>query len=352
MFFQNYLNNRKQRVVLNSSHSTYPIVEYGVPQWSVLGLLLFHIYINDLERNIRSNIYFFADDTILFSIVQDPVISANNLNLNIIHQGKMEFNPASTEQTSEVLFSCKKSSPNQPQQIFNRTVVAKVNEQKHFGLVLDSNLSFEKHLNEKIIKAKKVVGILKHPSKCLPLKTLDQMYEALVRSHFDDGDNIYHIYLQNQTSLMTLNSLMEEVERVQYHAALVITGAWHGSSHSKLYEELEWETLSDRRMGRRILQTHKIFNNKTPSYLHDKLPPNCRALFSENIRNTFRETICKSNRYMNSFFPDAIASCNIFIKHFDDVPSFDILKNHINTFFVLGPKVIPLYCWTPISLSI
>ena len=130
---------------------------------------------------------------------------------------------------------------------------------------------------------------------------------------------------------MTLNSLLEKVERVQYHAALAITGVWHGSSRLKLYEELGWETLSDRRMSRRILQTHKIFNNKTPSYLHDKLPPDCRALFSGNIRNTSREIVCKSNRYMNSLFPDAIASWNIFIKHFDDVPYFDFLYKHINT---------------------
>ena len=122
---------------------------------------------------------------------------------------------------------------------------------------------------------------------------------------------------------MTLNSLMEKVERVQYHVALAITGAWHGSSRSKLYEELRWETLSDRRVSRHILQTYKIFNNKTRSYLHDH---NCRALFSGNICNTFCEIICKPNRYMNSFFPDVIASWNIFIKHFDDVPSFDILK--------------------------
>ena len=57
------------------------------------------------------------------------------------------------------------------------------------------------------------------------------------------------------------------------------------------------------------------------------------ALFSGSTRNTFRQIICKSNRYMNSFFPDAVASWNIFIKHFDDVLSFDILKKHINAFF-------------------
>ena len=107
----------------------------------------------------------------------------------------------------------------------------------------------------------------------------------------------------NQAPLVvTLNSLMEKAERIQYQAALVITGAWRGSSRSKLYEELGWETLSDRRMSRRILQIHKISNNMIPPYLNDKLPPNCSALFSGNVRNTFREIICKSNRYKNCFF--------------------------------------------------
>ena len=130
---------------------------------------------------------------------------------------------------------------------------------------------------------------------------------------------------------------MEKVERIQYQSALLaISGAWRGSSRSKLYEELGWESLSDRRTCRRILQIHKIFKNKTPSYLKDKLPPNCRALFSGNFRNTFRKIICKSNRYMNSFFPDAIASWNIIIKNFKDFPSIDILKDHI--VFLIRPK--------------
>ena len=60
--FQNYLHNRKQRVVLNGSFSDYSFIKSG----SVLGPLLFLIYINDLENNINSNINFFADDTMLF----------------------------------------------------------------------------------------------------------------------------------------------------------------------------------------------------------------------------------------------------------------------------------------------
>ena len=74
----------------------------------------------------------------------------------------MEFNPDPTKQATEVLSSCKKSSPNHPQLIFNGTFAAKVNEHKHLGLVLDSTLSFKIHLNEKIVMAKTNIGIIKH----------------------------------------------------------------------------------------------------------------------------------------------------------------------------------------------
>ena len=68
--------------------------------------------------------------------------------------------------------------------------------------------------------------------------------------------------LNNQINLgVTLTSLMETVDRTQYQVALAITGAWQGSNRSKLYEELGWESLSDRRWCRRILQIHKIKNN-------------------------------------------------------------------------------------------
>ena len=164
-------------MVLNASHSDYSAIESGVPQGSVLGPLLFLIYINDLERNIKSKIKFFADDTMLYSLVKDPEISANDLNHDLdairqwADQWKLEFNPDPTKQATEVLFSCKISTPYHPQLTFNGTVVAKKKEQKHLGLTLNSGLSFEKHLN-----AKKNLGIIKHLSRFLPLNTLDQMY--------------------------------------------------------------------------------------------------------------------------------------------------------------------------------
>ena len=100
------------------------------------------------------------------------------------------------------------------------------------------------------------------------------MYQALVRSHLDYCHIIYHIpsHQKQSTLVVTLNLQMEKVERIQYQAALAISVAWRGSSCSKLYEELGWETLSDRRMCGRILQIHMISGNKTPSYLKENLP--------------------------------------------------------------------------------
>ena len=81
---QNYLSNRKQRVVLNGSYSG---IKSGVPQGSVLGPLLFPIYINDIERNIKSNVKFVADDTMLFSIVIDPELFDISLASNFSKSG-------------------------------------------------------------------------------------------------------------------------------------------------------------------------------------------------------------------------------------------------------------------------
>ena len=81
----------------------------GVPQGSVLGPLLFLVFINDLEEGIISQIKFFADDTSLYSVVKDPEITASELNhdLEVINnwakQWKMSFNPDPTKPAEEIL---------------------------------------------------------------------------------------------------------------------------------------------------------------------------------------------------------------------------------------------------------
>ena len=157
------------------------------------------------------------------------------------------------------------------------------------------------------------------------------MYKALVRSHLDYCDTIYHIPASNsQINLgVTLNSFMEKVERTQYQAALAITGTWQGTNRSKLYEELGWKTLSDRRWCSRILQIHKIEKYKTPSYLRDKLPPHRRPLYRLKNSNTFQVIRCKTDRYKNGFFPDATSSWNNMISNFQDSPTFTSLKSYL-----------------------
>ena len=151
-----------------------------------------------------------------------------NQNLKVInqwaYQWKIEFNPYPSKQATELLFSCKKNSPNHPSLFFNGTVVPKVNEQKHLGLTLDSKLSCERHLNEKIMKAKRIVGIIKYLSSFLPLKTLDQMCKALVRSHLDYCDIIYHMpALNNQINLgVTLTSLRKSLNCIPVGMAMYV----------------------------------------------------------------------------------------------------------------------------------
>ena len=97
-------------MVQNGSYSDYSSIESGVPQGSVLGPLLFLVYINDLEKNIKSDVNFFADDTILFSIVKNPELSATDLNHDRgvkhqwPHQWKLECYPDPTKQATEVFF--------------------------------------------------------------------------------------------------------------------------------------------------------------------------------------------------------------------------------------------------------
>ena len=87
-----------------------------------------------------------------------------------------------------------------------------------------------------------------------------------------------------------------------------------------------------------------------PSYLKEKLPPNKRTyLFSADISNTLREIRCRSSRYMNSFFPNGVASWNIIIKHFDKMPSISKLKEHMPSPF--RPNISSMFnIYDPIGL--
>ena len=150
---ENYLSGRYQRVVLNGQTSSWRPVLAGVPQGSILGPLLFLIYINDLPNDLKSNAIFFADDTSLFTIVKDKKESANILNNDLLlisrwaYNWKMLFNPHPTKPAQEVLFSRKKQNQIHPTISLNNIQIEKVPYQKHLGLILDQKLKFKQHID-------------------------------------------------------------------------------------------------------------------------------------------------------------------------------------------------------------
>ena len=171
---KDFLKSRKQRVVLNGQHSSWSDVLAGVPQGSILGPLLFLIYINDLSDGLNCNPKLFADDTSLFSTVYNINEATNTLNndLNKItewaHQWKMSFNPDISKQAHEVVFSRKRSLVSHPSLTFNNIPVAQTSSQKHLGMHLDKKLNFEEYLRKVETKVNKSVGIIRKLQNVLP----------------------------------------------------------------------------------------------------------------------------------------------------------------------------------------
>jgi retron-type reverse transcriptase len=75
-WLKSYLSNRKQRVVIEGQSSKWESIKAGVPQGSVLGPLLFFIYINDITKNLQSDCFLYADDTSILDIVDAPNMSS------------------------------------------------------------------------------------------------------------------------------------------------------------------------------------------------------------------------------------------------------------------------------------
>ena len=102
----------------------------------------------------------------------------------------MSFNPDTTKPAEEIIFSHNRGSQNHPPLFFNNMEVKQVNEDKHLGLILDSKLTFSSHINEKLSKPRKGIGVIKYLSSYVPVKTLDQIYKMYVRPHLDLCDII------------------------------------------------------------------------------------------------------------------------------------------------------------------
>ena len=276
--------------------------------------MLFLIYINDLTAGLKCNVKLFADDTSLFTIVQDSTTAANDMNhdLELIKQWandwRMSFNPDSQKQTVELIFSRKGIEIDNPVVLVNDIPVKKVNEHKHLGFTLDSKVSFSAHIKSAISKTRKGICLLKYLSKYLPRHTLNELHKLYVRPHQDYGNVIYRIPAKicefSQNTL--LSNLMEKIESVQYSAALAITGAWRRTSRQKLYAELGWESLSSRRWSRRLTLFYKIVNNLAPDYAMNPIPQLHQSRYSLRKRDVVGRIIAWAKKFKSTFYPQSM----------------------------------------------
>ena len=135
-----------------------------MPQGSIVGPLFFLIYINDLTDGTTSIAKLFADDTSLFSVVQNKNNSASQLNndLNKVsdwaYTWKMSFNPDPSKQAQEVVFSRKCTKEDHPPIYFSDIAVTRTMVQKHIGMYLDEKLNYNTHIKEKLSKIYKGIG--------------------------------------------------------------------------------------------------------------------------------------------------------------------------------------------------
>ena len=336
---KSFMADRKQRVVLNGQCSKWDTISAGVPQGSVLGPLLFLIYINDITHNVKCGIKLFADDTSLFTTVQDENVAALDLNRDLekfnlwAWQWKMQFN---ADKTEEVIFSCKRNNPIHPGLKLGEEVIASKLEHKHLGVILDSKLNFKSHIREAILKARRGIGLLKYLSKYVSREVLDQTYKLYVRPHLDYGDIIYHKYDPD----MQLN-FTQQLEQTQYKAALAVTGAWMGTSRQKLLEELGWETLYNRRWCRRLCHFFSITTSKSPDYLFNEIPEH-RSVDS-NLRNPrcYEQNVGRTMRFSSSYFHNTICEWNLLEKSVQDSPSLAVFKSKLLR--IIRPEKNPVY---------
>ena len=294
--FQSYLTNRRQVVVVDGVKSESQPIKAGCPQGSRLGPLLFIIYINDISKNLESEIIIFADDTTLLASGKGTADTIAQLNRDIIKINewattwKVTFNPTKTK---DIIF-CNKAIPESAPLVFNNTNIHRVHTHRHLGIILTSNLDWAKQVSSVCLKANRKLNILRS-IKYLNRKTLDVLYKLIVRSVIDYGLPIYYNNLR-QTEMRRLSQL-------QYRAAKLVTGAFHLTSQVKLEAELGWESINSRSDMLGLTVFHKIAINQTRPLVKNCMPK--ISITYHNLRSEGKFTQFKyvNAKYSNSFFP-------------------------------------------------
>jgi ribonuclease P/MRP protein subunit RPP40 len=298
-WFESYLTNRSQRVALSGKTSNSHELYAGVPQGSILGPLLFLLYINDLPNNLESKVHLFADDTTLFETIDSPDESITKLNTDLQKilewalQWRVTFNP---EKTFFLRISNKQTRPNLTPIIYNNIPIYEVQTNTYLGLTFNSKFTWDDHISRISNKASKRLNTLNKFRLMLPRNTLERTYQTMIRPVLEYASTIYD---------NTTFELKQHMEQIQRKAGLICTGAYKHTEHQTLLRELCWQTLSLRRKNNKLIQYYKIINGLTPEFLRKEIPSTISNLTNYRLRNRhqLREQQTRLSSSFKSYFP-------------------------------------------------
>ena len=250
IWIKQFLNDRTQKVKVGKEFSKEKNVISGIPQGSVLGPVLFTIFINDLPEVINSTCKIFADDTKLY----DSSLQSDSIQVDLIHiqewshTWQLYFN---TEKC-KVLHMGKNNPKKQymMQQDNNLMAVNTCLTEKDLGVTFDGGLDFDIHISAAINKANQMLGIIRRCFRYLDNRSFLNLYKAMVRPHLEYGNIIWYPLWKRQSSA---------IEKVQRRATKMIPQLKTLSYQCRM-ETLGLPSLKARRTRGDLIQAYKIFN--------------------------------------------------------------------------------------------
>lgn len=280
-----FLSNRLQRVKINNSLSSPKPVTSGIPQGSLLGPILFLIFINDLPNKIQSNIKLFADDTKIFNITDNSKMLQEDIDtlLDWSKTWDLHFNIEKCKVLHIGLNNHKNSY------YMNNTVISVTTQEKDIGVTFDPLLNFGNHIVKIVSEANRVVGLIKHCFCHLDVESLRLLIQSLVRSKLEYANVIWSPRWKYQSI---------EIEKVQRRATKLIP-----ATKNLLYEErlkiLNLPTLKYRRLRGDLIQTYKIMrgiDNLNPENFF-QLKESCTRNNTDKIYKPYCKTSIKQHFY-------------------------------------------------------
>ena len=339
-WFESYISNRKQSVFISNFKSPFANINAGVPQGSVLGPLLFLLYVNDIADNLISLTRLFADDTSLSYSSQSPytIEDVINLDLEVISiwskQWLVSFNPSKTK---AMIFTNEHRSNDIDIQ-FEGHPVEFVSSHKHLGITFDSNAKFHTHIVNIIQSASNRICALKKLKYVLNRNYLARIYLCFIRPVLEYACELWDGCSQQDS---------DNLEKLQLEAGRIVTGLPLFTSRESIYFETGWDLLSDRRRIRKLSMFYSIHNNIAPDYLCDLMPPLVGQQTQYNLRDNSNYVIpfCRLEITKNSFFPSATNEWNHLNNEIRNSPNINIFKRKIKlqtpqppTYFNFGDR--------------